>query len=229
MPDHLSSISFVDVPLFRGIPAIELKHIQACLIEKKVPKGQMLYLEGDKCNRILIVKSGRIKIFKISSGGREQILEILNPGDSCACNPGSQVWSCSSSAQALTEAVVWTISREQYTQLVRNNTQLSRSLTNLLAERLCRFGCLIEQVSLNDTQKRLARFILDMHENSVAKRREHNIISIPFTREEIAQRVGSTRETVTRHLNYFKKTGLIGIRPKEILILDVDGLQKAAV
>ncbi|MDP2654414.1 MAG: Crp/Fnr family transcriptional regulator [Candidatus Omnitrophota bacterium] len=226
MAEHSASIPIADIPLFRGLSPQDLRAIQSCLIEKRLTKGQFLYTEGDGCQRILIVRSGRIKIFKMSAEGREQILEVLNAGDTCACNPGKQNWCCSSSAQALTDCVVWYLPREQYVRLVQDNSRLSRALIQLLAERLFRFGSLIEQVSLNDTQKRLARFILDMNENSVAKRNHQNLVSIPFTRGEIAQRVGSTRETVTRHLNAFKKAGYVEILPGEILIRDVEGLRK---
>lgn len=186
-------------------------------------------MEGRHCERIFIVQAGRVKVYRTTSAGREQILETLNPGDTCACNPGVREWCCTSSAQALADTTVWYLSREDYVRIVESNSKLARTLNHLFAERLQNMNKLIEQVSLMDSKKRLIKFLLDLQADGVGKQKIgklSNVIFIPFTREEVAQRLGIARETVARQLYHLKDSKLIDIKPKQIVILDKDGLEK---
>jgi CRP-like cAMP-binding protein len=158
----------------------------------------------------------------MTSSGREQILEILGPGDTCACNPGSMEWFCNATAEAMEASKVWFLARDQYVRMVQTNSKVSLTLNKLFADKLRCFGSLIEEVSLKDTKKRLVKFILDMP----APGSSGAVPSIRFTQEELAQRIGAARETIARHLQQLKKAKLIDIKPRQILILDRPGLEK---
>lgn len=227
MPIPENAIQLKDVPLLQGLSPRDLRLLKKYLREQTYAKGDILFMEGDACERIFIVRSGRIKVFRVGSSGREQILEILNPGDTCACNPGSVTWSCSTTAQAAVSSKVWFFSRNFYVEMVNSNSKLSHTLNRLFAQRICHLSTLIEEVSLTDTQKRLVKFLLDIHkEGSSADKKGRDVLWIPFTREEIAQRIGTARETVARHLHQLKRSRLIEIKPKEIIIRDKEGLEK---
>lgn len=221
-----TTITIKEIPLFQSLSSSELSALKLCLREKAFQKGELLIFEGDVCERIFIVKSGRVKIFRTASSGREQILEVLGPGETCACNPGAECWYCTSSAQAVTPCQVWWLPRDNYVRLVNKNSKFINTLSKIFANRLCRFSSLIEEVSLNDTKKRLVKFILDMQEENAAPSNPQNLISIPFTREEIAQRIGTTRETVTRQINNLKELKFIDIKPHQIIIRNKEGLKK---
>jgi CRP-like cAMP-binding protein len=216
------SIEFKDIPFFQGLSKQELTAVQGCLREKTFRKGESLFVEGNLCDRIFFVRSGRVNMYRLGPSGRGQILETLQPGDTCACHPGStQDWHCASSAEAVTDCSVWFLSRENYIRLVNSHHALALSLNRLFAQRLQCFSALIEEVSLKDTQKRLVKFLLDMFRSAGGRS-----LTLPFTREELAQRIGTTRETVTRHLHALKRKKLIDIKPHQIVILDKEGLQK---
>jgi len=218
-------IELRDIPLFQSLPAGERALVEACLKVRSFEKGETLFLEGDLCQRVFIIKSGRVKIFRTSSSGREQILEILNPGDTCACNPGASTWSCSTSSQALTACSAWFLSRDDYIKLVKTNSHLTHAITKLFAHRLCQFSSLITDVSLNEVKKRLVKFLLDMSDGENDPRKQE-VLLINFTREEIAQRIGAARETVVRHLYQLKRAKLIDIKPQQIIIRDKEGLRR---
>ncbi len=215
-------MNFKDFPFFKNLSREELLAVRTCFREKSFDKGQSLFLEGSDCKKIFFVKSGRVKLYRLGSGGREQILETLGPGDTCACNPGDMTWQCSSTAEAVTACTVWFLSKEHYVNLVKTNSNLAHSLNRLFAERLQCFSALIEEVSLKDSKKRVIKFLLDMLAENGAKA----ALSIPFTREELAQRIGAARETVARQLHDLKRKKLIDIKSREILICDKEGLKK---
>jgi len=216
-----------DVPLFQGLSQSELNAVESCLREKSYAKGDILFSEGAGCERIFIVQSGRVKLFRTASSGREQILEILEAGETCACNPGNVVWFCNSTAEAQTPCTVWYLSRDNYIRMVQTNSKISRTLNELFAKRLQCFTSLIEEVSLKDVRKRLIKFLLDMHakkKSSLNKNKDS--LYIPFTHEEIAQRLGTARETVTRYLAQLKQAKLIELTPQHLTIKDKEGLEK---
>lgn len=216
-------LTLQEVPLFQGLTDTELASVKACLREKSFDKGEILFSEGKACERIFIVQSGRVKLYRTASSGREQILESLGPGDTCACNPGSLTWSCMSTAEAVSPCTVWYLSRDDYLRMVQANSKLSQTLNRIFAERLKSFSCLIEEVSLKDVKKRLVRFLLDM---LAEKKGKGETLFIPFTREEIAQRIGAARETVARNLYQLKRAKLIDIKPYQIVVRNKEGLEK---
>jgi CRP/FNR family transcriptional regulator len=215
--------SLKTIPLFQELSPAELNALRPHLKENFFDKGDMLFSEGDSCRRIMIVLSGRVKIFRTSASGREQILEVLESGDTCACHPGAAAWSCSSSAEALASSRILFLSREGYDRLVRTSHKATQKLNRIFAERLCRFSSLLEGVALDDPRRRIVKFILGMVKS-------HNgqppapVLSL--THEEIAMRIGLVRETVTRHLQQLKGNGLIDIQPRRIVVLDPEGLRK---
>jgi CRP/FNR family transcriptional regulator len=216
------AVSIEKIPFFQSLNPRELERMRQCLREKNFSKGETLFVEGKSCERVFFVKSGRVKLTRISAAGREQILETLGPGDTCACNPGAREWSCSANAEALTACTVWFLSREEYVRLVEANTALSHTLNNLFARRLQCYGNLIEEVSLKDSRKRLVKFLLDMLADQPSP---GNTLSLPFTREELAQRIGVVRETVARQLYQLKRLKLIDIHPRQVLIRNRKGLE----
>ena len=220
-------IQLKDVSLFQGLSEPELREIGTVLHEKEYSKGDTLLSEGNTCDRVFIVRDGRVKLYRMTAEGREQILEMLGPGDTCACNPGTREWFCSASAEALSDCKVWFFSRYQYVRLVEKNTPLSHSLNRIFAERLRCMSSLVEEVSLKDTRKRVVKFLLDMlaHEESKKAARAGEL-PVPFTREVLAQRLGMARETVARQLHELKHEKLIDIHPHQIVILNRLGLEK---
>ncbi|MBI3307281.1 MAG: Crp/Fnr family transcriptional regulator [Candidatus Omnitrophica bacterium] len=219
-------ITIKDVPFFRDLSPVHLDAVRNCLIEKSFEKGDIIHSEGNDCTRLFFVQSGRVKIYRTSSSGKEQIFEILGPGDTCACNPGNVSWFCTSNAEAITPSKVWFLSRENYVRMVRENSTLMHALNELFAKRLQCFGNIIEEVSLKDTKKRLIKFLLDMLNEKKKGLPNSNILFINSTREEISHRLGTARETIARHLSELKRKKLIDIKPYQIIIRDKEALEK---
>ncbi|OGW81797.1 MAG: hypothetical protein A2Z83_09385 [Omnitrophica bacterium GWA2_52_8] len=220
------TIRLEDVPFFHDFSGPEFDALKQCLVEKEYAKDELLHEDGSGCSRIFFVKTGRIKIFRLSADGHEQIYEVLGPGDTCACNPGNAVWHCTSSAQAVSPSTVWYLSRDAYVRMAGENTHLMRAINNLFAKRLRCFNDLIEEFALKDTRKRLVKFLLDMQKSATAKTQKDGILFIPFTREEIAHRLGAARETIARHISDLKRKKMVDVKPYQIIIRDRQALEK---
>lgn len=215
-----------DIPFFHDLSGSELEAAASCLSEKSFKKGETVHLEGTPCSRLFFVRSGRVKLYRTSSSGHEQIFEILGPGDTCACNPGELAWNCTSTAQALTPCELWFLSRENYVRMVKNNSKLMHALNELFAKRLQCFGDIIEEVTLKDTKKRLIKFLLDMANKKKSQNLKEEVLFIPSTREEIAHRLGAARETIARHISDLKRKKFIDVKPYQIIIRNKAALEE---
>ena len=222
--DPQAGISLQDIPLFQDLSIGEVKTLQRYLKNKVFEKGEIISIEGEVCQQIFFVRSGRVKIFKTSVSGKELILEVLESGDTCACHHGETQRNCTSSAQAMTACELWFFPRYRYIQLAKDNLKLMCKLNELFARRLSCFSHLIQQVSLDDPQRRLIKFILDMSESPSSQCSANGLC---ISQEEISLRIGLVRETVTRHLHHLKCLGLIALgKSPKITILNKGGLQK---
>lgn len=214
-----------DVELFAHLNKSDFLQLKNCLHEKKFKKGDVLFREGQCCERVFVVASGRVKIYKLAENGREQIFEILEAGQSCVCNPGKNQWDCSATGEALCDSAVWFLNRTDFTGMVNSNSRLAKGLMELFAGKIQKLRNLAGEVSLQDVKKRLIRFLLDLHAEQAGSS-EESTLGITFTREEMAQRLGTTRETVTRYLMQLKDEGDIEIKPSKIRILSASALEQ---
>ena len=219
-------ISIRSSPLFKDLSDREFKAVKSCFRKKEFKKGESLFREGNKCERIFIVESGHVKLYRMALSGREQILETLEHGQTCACHGGAEKQFCSTTAEATSNSTVWFLSLAAYQEALEKYPQLLKSLNRVLSERIKCFSLLIEEVSLKDSKSRVIRFLLDMLNAAQSKSKGSRELQIPFTREEIASRLGTSRETVARNLSQLKREGLIDINPHQIIIRDETGLKQ---
>ncbi len=206
----------------------EINDLEVCFVEKLFSKGDILFTEGSACERIFVLKSGRIKLSRTSESGREQILEVFEPGKTCACHAGAKVWKCPGSAQALSDGSVLFLNRSDFNRLIKASPELMGKLGQMFAERLCQFCSLIEEVALQDSRSRLIKFILNVSSQYYESNDQAKNVSVPMTHDEIAQRLGMARETVTRQLNSLKRSKLIQIKDHQIVIVDQKALLAAS-
>ena len=221
-----NGILFKEFPFFKDLSAEEQDFLKSRIRLKDFNKGEILFQEGRPCDRVFFVQTGRVKIFRTAFSGREQILEILEKGDTCGCHAGSCQWFCSASAEALSRSTVLFLSRQDFAKLLQMNPNLAYVLARLLSERLLHYRSLIEEVSLKDVKKRLVKFLLSMLKDKQGSASVQETLFIPFTRQEIAQRIGAARETVARQLYRLKRAKLIDIKPHQIVILKKEALEQ---
>jgi CRP/FNR family transcriptional regulator len=214
-----------EVPFFRGVSEEDLSSIKKRLTEKTFGKGEMLFIEGNACAGIFLVKSGWIKLYRTSLSGTVQSLEVLGPGETCTCNPGARNWTCALTGQALTRCTVWFLPKKDYVKLIESSPEVSHMLNRVLAERLQKAGSSIAELSSEDSKKRLAHLLSELLAKSGGKDSARAVISVPLTREELAEMIGTSRETVVRQLYELRREKLIDIRSRKIVILDRQGLK----
>ncbi len=214
------------IPVFADLPDDALLAIHRHTVEKTYRRGTVIFFEGDPGEGFHYVRSGRVKIVKAVADGREHIIKLLNPGDLFAEVLLFSSQPYPATAVAAEDARVGVIRNADLEQLVLGNNTFALQLIKALSQRLLYAQQKIKNLALGDVSARTAETLLRLG-------REHGrpadngavVIKIGLSRQELANLVGTTRETVTRTLSALKKDKIIDFAGDSITILKPEKLK----
>lgn len=212
--DFLKSVAYFDV-----LGAEDAERVAQEATELSVARGGILFLEGEECRGLYLVKSGRIRIFKSSSEGREQVLLIAGPRDSFNDVPVFDDGPNPASASALVESVVYLIPKGVLRSLIAD-CPAALSVIKVFAARLRHLTVVVEDLSFRSVIGRLSKLLLGL-----ATAESESSPMPRLTQDEMASIVGSVRDVIGRALRHMEKTGAIRIEGQRILVIDTDKLR----
>ncbi len=208
--------------LFSGLPADQLRKIADLTVSKHYPKGATIFHEGDPGIGFYMVASGKVKIFKMSFDGKEQILHIFGPGEPFGEVPVFHGNPFPANAETLTEADILFFPRSEFVALLAATPSLALNMLAVLALRLRRFATQIENLSLKEVPGRLASYLCYLMEEQ--QRQDKVVLDIP--KGQLASLLGTSSETLSRIFNKMSEEGLIRVEGKTIFLLDSEGLKE---
>ncbi len=207
------------VPYFSRLTEGELAAVADCMVERQLAQGQIAFLEGDAGAGLHLVVSGLAKIFRMSADGREQVLALLRPGDSCNEVPVVDNGHNPASLVAVEPAVVWVWSSEGMDRLRHEIQGLNETIIHSLAGRCRELVDKVYSLSFLSVTGRLAAFLLEQADPQTMLDRRR------WTQDEIAAHIGTVREMVGRALRNLERDGLIRFSRHRIEIEDREGLE----
>jgi len=210
----------VQSPLFASLSDIDRARLEKQLLPRHYGKNDYLFFEGDPANWLVFVVKGRVKMIKHSESGRETILATFGAGQivgEVAVLTG-EVYPAT--AQALEPTFTLHLPRQAYTDLVRSDPELAWALITELGRRLEQAHETIRSMAVEKVERRVARVILRLA-NSTGERLEGGAvrITVPLSRQDIADMAGTVLETAIRAMSKFQKLGYIETREGHIILL----------
>ncbi len=208
------------IPLFKGLSPKQCTALGAIAVRKYYSRGQNFFAEGDDGIGFYIVLSGKVKVFKLSPEGKEQIFHILEapePFAEAAVFAGEHY---PASAQALSETLVLFFPRQKFVELIIQEPSLALSMLALLSRRLRKLTMLVESLSLKEVPGRLAAYLLYLHEHN----HDSATIELDISKNQMAGLLGTIPETLSRILKRMNDENLIKVTTRSIAILDKKGL-----
>lgn len=202
--------------LFGGLPAEQLDAIVKIAVEKKFAKGDTIFFEGDPGDGFYMVGEGKVKIFKMSALGKEQILHIFGPGEPFGEVPVFHGQPFPANAEALAKSSLIFFPREKFIALVHDNPSLALNMLAVLSMRLRRFVAQIEDLSLKEVPARLAGYLLYLLEEQQAE----DSVELEISKGQLASLLGTIPETLSRIFAKMSDEGIIAVDGKKIHILD---------
>jgi len=203
----------------------KLNHNKSCIRYKK---GQTLFYEGTRPMGLFCVNTGKVKVFKLSSQGKEQIINIAKPGDFLGYRAILSEEFYSASATVIEDAAICFIPKEDFLGLLSSNPDFFQRIIKNICHELGVMRERISDLAQKSVRERLAGSLLMLKETYGVDGEKSTLIDIQLSREDLANIVGTATETVIRLLSEFKKDGLISLDGKKIKVLKPRELAKEA-
>lgn len=215
-------------PLFGGLPEDQLEKIGEIAVGRDYVKREMVFFEGEEARGFYVVASGRVKIFKVSAEGREQILHIFGPGEPFGEVPVFIGKSYPAGAQTLVKSRLLFLPRAAFVQLIEKNPPLALNMLGVLSMRLRQFTVQIENLTLKEVPGRLAAYLLYLDQSSDKEEMDKGAVRLNISKRELANLLGTVPETLSRIFGKMSGEGLIQVDGPQIRLLDRLGLTDLA-
>jgi CRP-like cAMP-binding protein len=211
--------------LLSGLTPGELHLLAARTVRKRFSTGQLLFSEGEPCHGLHIIASGKVRIFKTSLSGREQVLAVNTPGESVAELPVFDGGPFPASAVAIEDAEIAFISRRDFQAYCMEHPEVALKVLATVGARLRRLVGIIEELSFTTIRQRLITALLRLAE-SEGKQTERGIeFQLPASHQELANQLGTVRELISRNLMRLQAEGLLDVDARQIVVTDIKGLR----
>jgi len=214
------------VPVFSGLNEIDLEKISGISIYKKYSKGTVLFMEGDPGEAFYFVQSGKVKIYKTALDGREHIFTIINEGGVFAEVTLFNSTSYPASAEVIEDSEIGMIKNSDLENLIKQNADIALQIIKIFSKKLFQSQQKVKELALGDTYGRTALTILKLAREQGIETAEGVQLKLDLSRQDLANMIGTARETVSRALSQFKKDGLIDIKGKKMIIKDIEQLEE---
>lgn len=189
-------------------------------------KGQLIFNEGNRINGIYCINKGKVKLFQVGSEGKNQIIKFAKEGEIIGYRALLSDEPLSASAAAIEDATLCFIPKAHFFKIITDHPNFNFKMLKLLSHELGDATKVITDLAQKSVRERVAEVLLILKETFDLD--DEKTLQVQLSREELANIVGTASESVIRLLSEFKKDGMIDLKGKNIMLLDIPKLTKTA-
>jgi len=220
-----SSWHLRNIDVFEMLPPSALQRLAAVMDSRSFERGARVFEGADAGNCLYVLRRGRVKLSRFSSDGREFVLGVVESGEifgeDALCRNGARGMF----AEVIDAADVSVLPVDDFNRLLVEYPEISLRLSRVMSKRLAEARQRMTDLVFKNIAGRVAGLLLHLVASYGEPEGEVIRLNHRITHQEIANRIGSTRETVTATLNGFKRRGLLRIQGRQLLVDDVAGLE----
>lgn len=218
MSNHASCIQ--NVPIFANLSCEEMAEIASITSAQTLEKGDMVYMAGDRGGKLYVLHVGRVKISRLNMSGKEQVIRVIGPGEFMGELSLFGSMPLTDNAEVIETSTMCVIEGAKLKGLMAKYTSIAFKVMDELSRRLEKVETLLEAISLNSVEQRLAQALLTLSGDK-------NDVILRMTKGDFASQMGMSQETLSRKLTVFQDDGLIALKGhKRIIILNRAGLEE---
>jgi CRP-like cAMP-binding protein len=210
--------------LFGELDEADLEALATRVVVRRLRRGEILFMAGDPASGLYVVVEGAIRAFRVSADGREQTIHVEKGGATLAEVPVFDEGPYPSTTAAEEDSVLLFIDKRDELNLCLERPRISLAALKLLAGRMRNCAALVESLSLRDVDRRLAALLLEEAADHSRRSGSSVTFELALTHQQIAARIGSVREVVSRALARLQQGGLIRMDGRRITIPDEKAL-----
>lgn len=210
--------------LLSNLSREELQTLAARTVRKLFSAGELLFSEGEPCSGLHIIARGKVRIFKTSVNGREQVLAVNVPGESVAELPVFDGGPYPASALATEDTEIAFISRRDFHSYCVEHPEVPLKVLSVVGARLRRLVGIIEELSFATIRQRLIATLVKLAQSEGKKTDRGIEFLLPATHQELANQLGTVRELISRNLTRLQAEGLLDVDARQIVVRDLKGL-----
>jgi CRP/FNR family transcriptional regulator/CRP/FNR family cyclic AMP-dependent transcriptional regulator len=207
------------VPIFAELSEVDIQALARLTTRRRYPKDTVVFFENEQGDTLFMILEGRVRVTILGDDGREVILSVLGPGDFFGEISLLDNEPRSATAIAAEESeLLLLLHRADFQGAMSENPSIGAALIRVLTTRLRRANHQISTLALLDVYGRVARVILDIAREEGRRLKDGRMAFRRATHQELANRIGTTRETVTRMLKDLERQGLITVDGREVVL-----------
>jgi CRP/FNR family transcriptional regulator len=210
--------------LLSNLSQPELQTLASRTVRKLFSAGELLFSEGEPCNGLHIIAQGKVRLFKTSVNGREQVLSVNVSGESVAEIPVFDGGPYPASAVALEETEIIFISRRDFNAYCLEHPEVPLKVLTVVGARLRNLVGIIEELSFTTIRQRLISVLLKLAQSEGRKTTRGIEFQLPSSHQELANQLGTVRELISRNLMRLQAEGLLDVDARQIVVKDIKGL-----
>jgi CRP/FNR family transcriptional regulator len=211
-------------PLFSNLPTEDLRRLAEIAVPRRYEKKAAVFREGERADGFYVVAQGRVKVFKLSEEGKEQVLHLIGPGQSFAEATIFEGGTFPAHAETLEACDLIFLPKRPFTDLLEKNPRIALRMMASLSRWLKRMTDLVESISLRDVEARLVRYLSEELSGRGVPARDGAVLVLDVGKSVLASRLGTVPETFSRTLKKLQEEGKIRVKGKQIRILKADAL-----
>ncbi|HXY25486.1 MAG TPA: Crp/Fnr family transcriptional regulator [Candidatus Acidoferrum sp.] len=212
-------------PLFANLTEAEMRALASRVTRKSLKQGEQLFAEGDSCAGLFLVASGKIRIFKLSASGREQVLAIESAGSSFAELPVFDGGNYPAAASAWEDSEILFISRKDFQNFCREHPDVALKVIAVVGARLRRLVGIIEELSFTTVRQRLISLLLQLAEAEGTRTKEGIQLELKKSHQDFAAELGTVRELISRNLSRLQAEGFLEVEGRKLVVKNLAGLK----
>jgi CRP/FNR family transcriptional regulator len=212
--------------LFCELTTEELQVLAERSVEQKLAKGEILFLSGDAARGLYVIVEGAVRAFRVGADGREQVIHVEKAGATVGEVPVFDEGNYPSTTAGEEDSILLFIARSEVRRLFLEHPIIAVSALKMLARRLRNCAALVETLSLHDVDRRLGRLLLAEARSRGTARGRGLELEFPLTHQQVASRIGSVREVVSRAFSRLQQAGFVRTDGKMVVIADVERFAK---
>jgi CRP/FNR family transcriptional regulator len=224
VPDKYWFLKQID--LFDELSREEMERVDEISQMRELRRGEIVFMPEDESNSVFLLKKGRVKISKMSEDGKEVTIDIIEPGEMFGELSLVDKGPRETIAETLDDVLLCVISKNDFEKMLQKKPDLAIKVTKLMGLRRRSIESRLEDLAFRDVPGRLARLLIRLAEGHGKVHEGRVTINVKLSQQELANLIGSTRETTNHFLNFFRKEGLIDIKKRKITVLNVDELRE---